>query len=356
MEHDHLPATNLFFVMMDKKELLKKWGLPGGCIIAVLCLWWIYAAFFSAIFPRDVTGTHIYIDEDDTADSVRVKIEKSVTSTTSGFSILSFLSGYEVKTGCYAIEPDESMFRLFRKLKQGRQSPVRLTIPNVRTMDRLAGTLGKELMLDSATFARHFADSAFCEHYGYDTATLACLFIPNTYEVYWNTSLEKFMQRMQKENKAFWTEERLEKARQANMTPNEVVTLASIVDEETANNAEKPMVAGMYINRLNTGMPLQADPTIKFALKNFSLRRIYHNMLDADSPYNTYRNTGLPPGPIRIPSIAGIDAVLNYVKHDYLYMCAKEDFSGTHNFARTYAEHLANAARYSAALNKRGVK
>ena len=211
-------------------------------------------------------------------------------------------------------------------------------------------------MMDSAVVAQHFADSTFCRQYGYDTATIACLFIPNTYEVYWNTSLEDFMKRMQKENTTFWNEERLRRAEAAGLTPNEVVTLASIVDEATANNAEKPMVAGMYINRLRTGMPLQADPTVKFALRDFSLRRIYHNHLNVESPYNTYRNIGLPPGPIRIPSIVGIDAVLNHVKHDYLYMCAKEDFSGTHNFARTYREHLANAAKYSKALNQRGIK
>ena len=134
------------------------------------------------------------------------------------------------------------------------------------------------------------------------------------------------------------------------------MTLASIVDEETANDAEKPMVAGMYINRLRCGMPLQADPTVKYAWKRFDLRRIYNNLLRIDSPFNTYRYAGLPPGPIRIPSVAGIDAVLNYVHHDYLYMCAKEDFSGTHNFAVTYTEHLKNAARYAAALNKRGIK
>ena len=158
------------------------------------------------------------------------------------------------------------------------------------------------------------------------------------------------------EHDAFWSEERLGKAQAAGLTPDEVATLASIVDEETANDAEKPMVAGMYINRLRTGMPLQADPTIKFALHDFSLRRIYHGHLETDSPYNTYRNTGLPPGPIRIPSISGIDAVLDYVRHDYLYMCAKEDFSGTHNFARTYREHLANAAKYTKALNQRGIR
>ena len=147
------------------------------------------------------------------------------------------------------------------------------------------------------------------------------------------------------------------------MSPTEIMTLASIVDEETANDKEKPMVAGMYYNRLKLrnseypdGMPLQADPTIKFAWKKFDLRRIYNKLLNINSPYNTYRRTGLPPGPIRIPSVVGIDAVLNHTKHDYLYMCAKEDFSGTHNFARTYDEHMANARRYSQALNKRGIK
>lgn len=347
-------------MIMNKKELLRKWGIWGACIVAALFLLWIYRAFFrsfGASLPSAEPTTYIYIDEDDTADSVRVKIKKDTHyGTTAGFSILASLTGYKVHTGRYAAERGDNMLRLFLKLKRGRQTPVRITIPTVRTMDRLAGALGRNLMLDSAVVAHQFADSAFCRRYGYDTATLACLFIPNTYEVYWNTGLEDFMQRMQKESKTFWTEERLAKARKAGMTPEEVITLASIVDEETLNNGEKPMVAGMYINRLRTGMPLQADPTIKFALQNFSLRRIYHNMLDTDSPYNTYRNTGLPPGPIRIPSVAGIDAVLNHVEHDYLYMCAKEDFSGTHNFARTYTEHLANAAKYSAALNRLGVK
>ncbi|MBQ9222710.1 MAG: endolytic transglycosylase MltG, partial [Prevotella sp.] len=155
---------------------------------------------------------------------------------------------------------------------------------------------------------------------------------------------------------SFWNEERIQKAAQLKLTPTEVVTLASIIDEETANDAEKPMIAGMYYNRLQQEMPLQADPTIKYAIGDFSLKRIYHNMLTINSPYNTYKNTGLPPGPIRVPSIAGIDAVLNMVHHDYLYMCAKEDFSGTHRFAKTYQEHLQNAERYSKALNERGIQ
>lgn len=341
---------------MEKKEAFKKWGIPAAGIIVVLLGLWTYLTFFHATFGIENT-VYLYIDTDDTPDSVRVKIKNTARpGISSGFPVLSALSGYTVKSGCYAVEPEDNMFSVFRRLKQGRQTPVRLTIPNVRTMECLAGALGKKLMMDSAVVAQHFADSAFCRQYGYDTATIACLFILNTYEVYWNTSLEDFMKRMQKENTTFWNEKRLRRAEAAGLTPNEVVTLASIVDEETANNAEKPMVAGMYINRLRTGMLLQADPTVKFALRDFSLRRIYHNHLNVESPYNTYRNIGLPPGPIRIPSIVGIDAVLNHVKHDYLYMCAKEDFSGTHNFARTYREHLANAAKYSKALNQRGIK
>ena len=182
------------------------------------------------------------------------------------------------------------------------------------------------------------------------------MFVPNTYEVYWDTPVEKFLDRMKKESDRFWNSERKAKADKLQLNPVEVITLASIVDEETANNAEKPMIAGMYYNRLKQHMPLQADPTIKFALQQFELRRIYTKLLSVVSPYNTYRNEGLPPGPIRIPSVAGIDAVLNLVHHDYLYMCAKEDFSGTHNFAKTYPEHLANAAKYSAALDARGMK
>lgn len=160
---------------------------------------------------------------------------------------------------------------------------------------------------------------------------------------------------MKSESDKFWNAGRKAKAGKLGLTPAEVVTLASIVDQETANDAEKPLVAGMYLNRLRTGMKLQADPTVKFALGNFSLRRILHEHLTVDSPYNTYRNAGLPPGPIAIPQVSSVEAVLDAAQHDYLYMCAKEDFSGTHNFAATYSEHLANAARYAAALNRRGI-
>ena len=217
-------------------------------------------------------------------------------------------------------------------------------------------TVSHQLMTDSSNLARLLMDSTYCAQIGYSTETLPCLFIPNTYEVYWTMTPEAFVKRMQKEHDRFWNKERKAKAQSIGLTPEEVVTLASIVEEETANNAEKPMVAGLYMNRLHAEMPLQADPTVKFALQDFGLRRILHAHLETESPYNTYKHTGLPPGPIRIPSIQGIESVLNYTRHDYLYMCAKEDFSGTHNFAATFTQHLANARKYQQELNRRKIK
>lgn len=315
--------------------------------------------YFVGSFSQSDKTEYVYIDDNDDMDSLSEKFE----SFASGRAILTFKvlarhSGYadHLRTGRYAIQPGENTVTVFRHLKNGFQEPVMLTIPESRTMDRLAVSLSKKLMLDSTVVAILLRDPSYCAKQGYDTATIACLFVPNTYEVYWNTSLDNLMARMKKEHDHFWNADRLAKAQAIGLTPNEVCTLASIIDEETANNAEKPMIAGMYLNRLKTGMPLQADPTIKFALQDFALKRIYHNMLTIDSPYNTYQNTGLPPGPIKIASVKGIDAVLNRVDHNYLYMCAKEDFSGTHNFAATYQEHLRNANKYARALNERGIK
>jgi UPF0755 protein len=313
---------------------------------------------FTPVSKADNTQ-YLYIDDDDTQDSVVMHLRPiSHSAGLTGLTTLMRHSNYgdKIRTGRYAIEPDEGAFTLFRKLKNGQQASLRLTIPEVRTMDRLASVLGKKLMLDSAVIANTLYSDEACQKYGYDTCTIAALFVPNTYDVYWNMSMDALMERMEKEHDRFWQGNRETKAAQIQLTPVEVCTLASIIDEETANNAEKPMIAGMYLNRLKTDMPLQADPTIKFALKQFELKRIWQKLLTTDSPYNTYKNTGLPPGPIKIASIQGIDAVLNAVSHDYLYMCAKEDFSGTHNFARTYQEHLKNAAKYTKALNERGIK
>lgn len=331
-------------------------------VAAAVCLMGIVGLayyFFLTTFSASAEAQYVYVDNDDTVDSVLTKLRPIATEHgLIGFSTLIRHTKYASQpwAGRYVINPEETTLDVMRKMKNGHQAAVMLTIPESRTMEKLAAVLGRKLMIDSAIIATALNNVAYCEYWGYDTCTIAALFVPNTYEVYWNTSLDKLMERMVKEHDAFWNDERLDKAKAAGLTPNEVCTLASIVDEETANTAEKPMIAGMYINRLRMGMPLQADPTVKFAMQDFALRRIYRDMLLFDSPYNTYRNAGLPPGPIKIASIKGIDAVLNYVKHDYLYMCAKEDFSGTHNFAVTYNEHLRNAARYAAALNRRGIK
>lgn len=326
------------------------------CLLVIMGL--LYYYFFTG-FSRHSDPQHVYIDTDDTIDSVVCKLEP-IANTHSLMALRTMLrhTNYpeHVRTGHYVIEPGTNSVSVFRQLKSGRQQPIKLTIPESRTMERLAAQLSQRLMLDSATIAQALTDPTFTATYGYDTTTVACLFVPNTYEVYWDVALDRLMTRMQKEHDAFWDGQRTVKAQTIGLTPNEVCTLASIIDEETANTAEKPMVAGMYLNRLKQDMPLQADPTVKFALKQFELRRIYNNMLKYDSPYNTYRYAGLPPGPIKIASVKGIDAVLNRVEHPYLYMCAKEDFSGTHNFATTYQEHLKNAARYSKALNERGIK
>ncbi|MCR5365476.1 MAG: endolytic transglycosylase MltG [Prevotella sp.] len=328
-------------------------------IVGLVLIAGLVAYHLMSPVAKGYSTVYLYIDDNDTQDSVLVKLQP--LTSTSGMASLSALlrhSSYSehVRSGRYAIEPGDGPVTIFRRLKNGQQSSFNLTIPEVRTMDRLAAVLGQKLMLDSATIADALYSQETCQHYGYDTTTIAAMFVPNTYDVYWNMGVDKLLERMQKEHDHFWQGEREAKAAQMQLTPVEICTLASIIDEETANNAEKPMIAGMYLNRLKTHMPLQADPTIKFALKQFELKRIWQKLLTTDSPYNTYKNEGLPPGPIKIASIKGIDAVLNAVDHDYLYMCAKEDFSGTHNFATTYKDHLKNAARYAKALNDRGIK
>jgi len=302
--------------------------------------------------------TYVYVRPDDTEDDILQQLRESAhANTLTGWKLARMAMDFKPHTGRYAIEPGDGILNVLRRMRSGQQTPVRLTIPSLRGMDRLAGLLSNKLMLDSAEVIWYFTDSTFAARYGYSAATLPALFIPNTYEVYWDVTFEHLMERMTKENARFWGDANREaKAKALEMTHEEVITLASIVDEETANNAEKPRVAGLYLNRLHQGIPLQADPTVKFAMGDASLRRILNKHLTTDNPYNTYVHRGLPPGPIRIPTVAGIDAVLNAERHNYLYMCAKEDFSGTHNFAATYAEHLINARRYQRALNERGIK
>ncbi|MCI5580247.1 MAG: endolytic transglycosylase MltG [Phocaeicola plebeius] len=301
----------------------------------------------------------LYIDADDTADSVYAKLRRDLNATSlTGFRLLSALYHYpeQVHCGAYRMDAATSALDAFRQLRYGHQTPVRLVVPSVRTLDRLAGFMGRKLMADSAAFARVIADSVFTDSLGFDRYTLPALFLPDTYEVYWTTSPHDLLLRMKREYNRYWNETRRAQAAAIGLTPVEVATLASIVEEETAQKAEKPLVAGLYINRLHRGMPLQADPTVKFALQDFGLRRILYAHLETDSPYNTYRQAGLPPGPIRIATPNGLESVLGYTRHTYLYMCAKEDFSGFHNFATTLTEHQRNARRYQQELNRRKIK
>lgn len=328
-----------------------KKSIIAGFFLAILTAGLVTVSAFMGTKKRNADDTIIYIDNDDTRDSVWQKSGLGWR----GNMLNLVLPFKKVRTGRYDVGQDIPTLTLYRKLRNGQQDPIHLTIPTSRTIEKLAGTLSRKLMLDSLTLVNAFRDEEICRQAGYNTATLPAMFIPNTYEVYWDISLEGLVRRMQKENKAFWNTEREEKAKALNMSHEEICTLASIVDEETANDAEKPTIAGLYLNRLKKGMPLQADPTVKYAVGDFSLRRITGEHLKKESPYNTYLNTGLPPGPIRIASIAGLDAVLNHQHHNYLYMCAKADFSGTHEFAATFSEHKKNARKYIRALNARNI-
>jgi UPF0755 protein len=261
-----------------------------------------------------------------------------------------------VKAGKYAITPKTTYLEAVRMLRSGHQTPVKLTFNNIRLKKDFAERIGNQLIFDSEDLVDRLNDPDIAASFGLDTTTILTLFIPNTYEIYWNTPVDKFLERMKKEYDRFWTKERLAKTEEMHLSPTEVSILASIVEEETAAKQEYPVVAGLYMNRLKKGMLLQADPTVKFAVGDVTLRRILNAHLQVESPYNTYKNQGLPPGPIRIPSINGIDGVLNYRNHSYIYMCAKEDFSGTHNFAVTLDEHNRNAQKYREALNRNHIR
>lgn len=345
--------------MNKKRRKNRSRGIILKSIIIAICVVaiGIYYMFFTGM-SRSGEETYLYIDSDDNVDSVYQKLSPITTKHSLwAFKQLARYKSYgdHIKTGRYQIGSHGAL-QTFRYVRNGIQAPVNVTINSVRTTERLARDISKKLMMSRDELFKALNDSATCAEYGYTPKTIIAMFIPNTYDFYWNISVKTLLERMKRENEKFWTFERLEKAKNADLSPIEVVTLASIVDEETANVDEMPMIAGMYINRLRIDMPLQADPTVKFANGDFEARRIYNSMLRVDNPYNTYKYKGLPPGPIRLPSLQAVDAVLNFVHHDYLYMCAKEDFSGTHNFAKTYAEHQQNAAKYAKALNERGIK
>lgn len=261
-----------------------------------------------------------------------------------------------IKPGRYLLRDGMNNNELVDLLRSGKQEPVKISFDHIRTVKELAGKLSKNIEADSLSTYTLLTDKEFINSYGFNSNTILSLFIPNTYEFYWNTSSEELVKRMATEYKNFWNEERKAKAKKMNLTQSEVSTLASIVQAEQSMRVdERPRVAGLYVNRLKKGMLLQSDPTVIYAVGDFEIRRVTGKHLAIDSPYNTYKRTGLPPGPIVLPSIKSLDAVLNYEKHNYIYMCAKEDLSGYHNFAVNYDEHMANARRYQKELNRRNI-
>lgn len=243
-----------------------------------------------------------------------------------------------LKAGRYELKEGMSYVRTVRMLRLGWQVPVRVTFNNIRTPDRLAGILARKLEPDSAAWLAALTSDSLARVYGLTPQTILTLCIPNTYEFFWNTSPDTFLQRMRQESDKFWTS-RDAKLSRSGLTRQQAYILASIVYEETKRKNEMPRVAGVYVNRLKRGMPLQADPTVKYAVGDFALRRVLNRHLEVDSPYNTYKYPGLPPGPICMPSIDALDGVVDFENHDYLYFCAKDDLSGAHAFARTLAEH-----------------
>ncbi len=327
-------------------------------LIALAGVIGVYAySVFNTGFNIDKT-IYVYIDEKEDYNNLLQQIKDSAkVENISHFEQLASVLGYKdnLKSGRYAIKPGMNIYDAIINLRRGDQSPVKLTFNNIRTKEDFARRISEQVMFSEDDLLKELDDESKANAFGFNSENIRAMFIPNTYEFYWNTTVDNFLQRMKKEHERFWNDNRLAKAKQIGLTPVEVSTLASIVEEECMYADEYPAVAGLYINRLNRGQALQADPTIKYALGDFSLRRILNKYLEVESPYNTYKHTGLPPGPIRIPSIKGIDAVLDYKKHDYYYMCAKEDFSGYHNFAKTHAEHERNANRYWQALNARKI-
>lgn len=339
-------------------KLLKKIVVVFGCLFVVFSFY-VYQIFKTANLQVEKENIVITIEENTSFTQLRQNLfDQKVIHDQVSFSFIAKILKYQgnIKPGKYLIKSNMTNWNAIRMLRAGNQVPVSLTFNNVRTIEDLAGKITKNMMVDSAEFLTLLQDEGISDSYGFDEKTFVGMFIPNSYQVYWTWSSEKIIGKMNQEYKQFWNANRVTKANEIGLDPKEVTTLASIVEAETAKNKERQRVAGVYMNRLKKGMLLQADPTVKFAVGDFTLKRILFRHLEVDSPYNTYLYKGLPPGPINCPSIPSIDAVLNYEKHDYIYFCAKEDFSGYHNFAKTAAGHAKNRRKYINALNSNGVK
>ena len=322
---------------------------------------------FSFYFWQVVYTPNILIDKEDLVFNIPTGAnfkyvqnslyDLGIVNDLVSFSFLSKLKRYDqsIKPGSYLLQADMSNRDAINMLRSGDQVPIKLTYSNVRSLEVLAAKIASYLEFDSATMISNLSNSDVASSYGFTKETFMCMFLPNTYEVYITDQPIVVLDRIYSAYKIFWNPERMAKAEALNLTPEEVIVLASIVDAETNQMDEAPTVAGVYINRLNKNIKLQADPTLIFAMGDYTIKRVLYEHMQVDSPYNTYKYAGLPPGPINLPSIAAIEAVLNYAKSDYLYFCANPDFTGNHIFARTLSQHNKNARLLHLALNKKKI-
>ncbi|MBE6203912.1 MAG: endolytic transglycosylase MltG [Rikenellaceae bacterium] len=336
-----------------KKILI--WTFVVGIVLgAAVAVWGVISFKGNAV----VAERELFVGRDTSYEQLMDSLKPSLKHHLA-FDLYAERLGLEesYKVGHYVVKDGMNVIEVVRMLKLGLQTPVNVTMNNVKIPAQLAGKLAPQLEADSVELVEVFTDEALAKELGFDSPlTMFSIFLPNTYEFYWTVKPREFVDRMYREYKRFWEGDRDKKRERSGLDRVEVATLASIVYEETRKVDEMPRVAGVYMNRLRTGMPLQADPTIKYAMQDFGLRRILNRHLKTPSPYNTYLNRGLPPSPICMPSVEAIDAVLNFEKHDYLFFCARPTFDGYHNFAKTYSEHLRNARAYQAELNKRNIK
>lgn len=316
--------------------------------------------YYLRFFGPNVTDNkqYLYIKTGSNFEDVykTIKDQEIVKDTTSFLQSAQSMKFVKVKPGKYRLKSGMSNRNFINMLKSGNQEAVTLAIHNIRLKDQFAGFVSKKIEADSVSILRLLDSAKFAEQYGFTTDNIYTVFIPNSYQLYWNTSPEKFFKKMYANYEKFWTPERKQKAEALKLTPQEVSVLASIVDAEALHDDEMPTIAGLYLNRLNKGMKLQSDPTVIFAVNDFTIKRVLNRDLITNSPYNTYMYKGLPPGPIMMPSVNAINAVLDYKKTDYIYMCAKADFSGNHAFATNEAEHKINARAFQQALNDRNIK
>ncbi len=327
-----------------------------GALLVIVAGVWLYVAFYGSAVDERCSVTLLAEDGyEEHMSSVKELISHDIA-----FSLyarrINLVRG--IDAGNYTFEKGMSVIDVARSLKFGNNGTVRLTINRARTPEILAGKVAAQVDADSVAILAALRSEELIAKLGFDSAeAMFSIFLPNTYEVYSDISGEELVLRMKRESDAFWRNEaRKAQLERAGLSPYEVMTLASIVHEETAYKAEMPRIAGVYINRLRRGMPLQADPTVKYAVGDPSLKRILYRHLEVDSPYNTYLYAGLPPTPIAMPDMAAIDAVLGFEEHDYYYFCARPEMDGQHNFARTHREHERNAAAYHRALARWGVR